>query len=218
MAPLLYSAPESGNCYKVRLLASLLSIPLELRNLDFFNKEQKSPWFLAINPKGELPALVDGNRILTDSSAILVHLAGTYADGTGIIRPPSSFWSADVAEQAQIVEWLAFTAGSIHSGLCRARALLAFNWPPNASDESIREAQRTGASSLQLLEKRLETAEWLAVGRPTIADVAVFVYVGLAPMGGISLEPFPAVRTWLERMRGLQGFLPPDGLDQPLKK
>jgi glutathione S-transferase len=218
MPPTLYCCPESGNCYKVRLLASLLNIPLDLINLDFFEKkEHKEPKFLEINPKGELPTLVDGDRIFTDSSAILVYLAGTYPDQDGSSKVPSSFWSADVAEQAHIVDWLAFVAGDIHTGLSKARAIFSFNWPPDASEDSLRESQRKGVRSLEVLETRLEKKEWLVGVRPTVADVAVYVYVGLAPMAGVSLEPYRAVNLWLERMRQLPGYIKPDGLDKPLQ-
>jgi glutathione S-transferase len=218
MAPKLYCCPESGNCYKVRLLASLLDAHLEHVELDFFKQAHKTPEYLAINPKGEIPSLVDGDRVFTDSSAILVYLAGTHPDRGGSKNIPSSYWSADAFEQAKIVDWLAFTATYIQLGLCKARAVVAFDSPPNTSEEAIREAQSMGVTSLEILEEKLENQEWLALARPTIADVAVFVYAGLAPMGGVSLEPYPAVGRWLERVRALPGFIKPDGLDKPRPK
>lgn len=216
MTPKLYCAPESGNCYKVRLLASLLDIKLEKVTLDFFAGAHKAPDFLAINPKGELPTLADGDKIFTDSSAILVYLAGSYPDRGGTGKVPSSYWSSDVAEQAQIVDWLAFTASWIHVGLCKARALVSFKWPPNASEETIAEAKSTGTKSLDILEARLKKENWLALGRPTVADVSIYVYVVLAPMGGVSLEPYPAVRAWVARMQELPGYISTEGLDKPL--
>ncbi|EXJ61121.1 hypothetical protein A1O7_05274 [Cladophialophora yegresii CBS 114405] len=216
MAPRLYCCLESGNCYKIRLLASLLDIHLDEVQVDLFTNAQKSPDFLAINPKGELPALVDGDKVFTDSSAIMVYLAGTSRD-RGSETLPSSYWSSDVVEQAQIVDWLAFAASDIHVGLAKARAIMAFNWPAGASEETLSEARRKGVASLQILDQRLRKEEWLALGRSTIADIAVYVYVALAPMGGVSLEPFPAVKAWLERVTKLPGYIGPDGLDQPLQ-
>lgn len=55
----------------------------------------------------------------------------------------------------------------------------------------------------------------MALDRPTIADLRVFVYVALAPVGDISLEPFPEVRAWIERIKGLEGFCGIEGLDDP---
>ena len=70
--------------------------------------------------------------------------------------------------------------------------------------------------SLKILEQHLKSEEWLALGRPTVADLSVFVYVALAPMGDISLEPYPAVREWIERIKGLEGFFGIEGLDDPM--
>lgn len=215
MAPKLYSNKDSGNCYKIRLLAALLDIPLEHVEMDFFNDQHHSPSFLAINPRGELPALVDGNKVFADSASIMVYLAGTYPD-RGSTKGPSSFWSYDVAEQAAIVDWLAFSASWIQFGVCRARAMVSFNWPINASEEMVSDAKVRGDKSLQILEQRLEKEDWLALGRPTIADVSIFVYAALAPMGDVSLDHYPAVRAWIKRMRSLPGFIPIEGLDDPM--
>ncbi|KIW28778.1 uncharacterized protein PV07_04652 [Cladophialophora immunda] len=215
MVPKLYCTPESGNCYKVRLLASLLDVQLEQVHVDFFKLQHRSPEFLAINPRGELPTLVDQGKVFNDSSAILIYLAGTNAD-RGSKAVPSSYWSSDVVEQASIVDWLAFTASWIHFGLCKARAIVSFNWPANASEEVIAETKERGVKSLEILEKRLEKEQWLALSRPTVADVSIFVYVALAHMGDISLDPYPAVKAWVERMQGLPGFVPLDGLDKAM--
>lgn len=64
--------------------------------------------------------------------------------------------------------------------------------------------------------QRLESHEWLVLGRATIADISVFVYLALAPMGDISLEPYEAVRAWIERIKELKGFFAIEGLDDPL--
>lgn len=110
MAPKLYSWAESGNCYKVRLLASLLGIRLDIQELNYINDEQHSEWYLKINPRGEIPCLVTEDGLtLTDSGAILTYLAGTCPDRGGG-KVPSSYWSDDVKEQAQIVDWLVFAA------------------------------------------------------------------------------------------------------------
>jgi glutathione S-transferase len=207
MAPKLYQTPASGNCYKVLLLASLLDIDLEVIDLDFFNLQHKSPWYLDINPKGELPTLVDDGLTLIDSSGILVYLAG---------KSSSTFWSTQVAEQAQIIDWLAFTASHIDRGLSRARAILAFKWPRDAGKDAVIEAQKRAVASLKVLEERLESDNWLALGRPTIADISVFVYVALSWMGEVSLEPYPAIRAWVDRIKGLPGFVSMAALEQKL--
>lgn len=210
----LYSYQESGNSYKVRLLAALLGVKLEIQELDYFSDEQHSPAFLTINPKGEVPALVDGDIVLTDSAAILVYLAGKYA-------PKNSWWSEDLVEQARIVDWLAFAASWVQFGVFTARAILSFKGPYNglglqSTEQTLKEAVIRGEKSLQILDGVLAQREWLANERPTVADIAVFVYVALAPMGDISLAPYPHVRAWIQRIRALPNFIAIDGLDDPL--
>ncbi|KAJ5183622.1 hypothetical protein N7492_001238 [Penicillium capsulatum] len=211
--PTLYSYKESGNSYKVRLLAAFLGIQLDIVEVDFLGDEQHGEKFLAINPKGEVPTLVDGDLVLTDSAAILVYFAGKHAN--------TGWWSSDVVEQAHITDWLAFSASWVQYGVFIARAILSFGGPYNglgtaSTEQTLRESQTRGIKSLQVLDKRLAQNEWLALGRPTIADIAVFVYVALAPMGDVSLQPFANVRQWIERIKGLPGFIPIDGLDDPL--
>lgn len=192
--PTLFSNKNSGNSYKARLLASHLNIPLEVIEIDLRHGEQRSEKFLAINPKGEVPTLLDGDLVLTDSAAILVYLAGKYPDPDG-----NSWWSADVTEQALITNWLAFTASWVQYGVFTARAILSFGGQFNglgtaSTEQTLREAQVRGEKSLQVLDRHLDSVEWLVLGRPTIADIAVFVYVALAPMGDVSLEAFGNVR------------------------
>lgn len=113
----LYTFPESGNSYKVRLLAGLLGITLEHAEIDFVAEQQRSPEFLKINPRGEVPCLVDGDHKFTDSSAILVWLAGKHGDGGKVGQGPSTYWSSHTHEQAQIVDWLSFANSWVQYGV-----------------------------------------------------------------------------------------------------
>lgn len=209
----LYSYKESGNSYKIRLFAALLNIKLEVIEVDFLQDEQHSEAFLKINPRGEVPVLVDNNKVFTDSSAILVYLAGKNID--------QKWWSNDIDEQAAIVDWLAFANSWIQYGVFTARAILSFKGPynglgTNTYESTLKEATIRGKKSLEILDKSLENKEWLALGRPTIGDVSVFVYVALAPMGDISLEPYKNVTAWIERIKQLPNFIKIEGLDDPL--
>ncbi|KAH8894605.1 putative glutathione S-transferase [Thozetella sp. PMI_491] len=207
--PTLYAWKWSGNCYKARLLASLLDIELDLANVDYPKEEHHSPEFLAINPRGQIPVLVHGDETLCDSAAILVYLAGSYPD-PGMAKTPSSFWSDRISEQAAIVDWLAFAGTWIQSGVASARAITKFG-RASATSESILEAARArGHKSLEILEARLRENDWLALGRPTVADVSVYVYVSLAHEGNIMLDSYSAVQSWISRVRGLPGFIPID--------
>ncbi|MGR8919493.1 MAG: glutathione S-transferase family protein [Gammaproteobacteria bacterium] len=207
----LYSYDESGNSYKVRLLMSLLGADYERVDVDLMTDEQHQPDYLAVNPRGEVPALADGDLLLRDSAAILVYVAGRHGG--------APWWSNDPAEQAQIVEWLAFAASWVQYGVFTARAVVSFGIPANGLppdyEENLEGARIRGRRSLEILDEHLGRHDWLACGRPTIGDIAVFPYVALAPMGDISLAPYPGVNAWIARIRDLPGFIPIAGLDDP---
>ena len=123
MPPKLYSYVKSGNGYKVRLLASLLSIELDIYEIDYLRHEHHSEWYMEINPRGEVPSLVTEDGLtFTDSASILSYLASTNPDeqGKGYLN---SYWGADGKQQAQIVEWLAFAAGWIDVRLMTSHVL-----------------------------------------------------------------------------------------------
>jgi len=207
----LYSHPESGNSYKVRLLLSFLELPHGIVDVDLMTDEQHQPAYLAINPRGEVPALTDGALVLRDSAAILVYLASTYR--------PEPWYPANPRAMAQITEWLAFAASWVQFGVFSARALLAFGIPANGLPPdfpaSLDEARLRGHRSLVILDAHLAHQTWLAGPQPTIADIAVFPYVALAPMGDIALTPYPAVEAWIARFKALPRFAPIPGLDDP---
>lgn len=204
----LYDHPVSGNSYKVRLLLAFLRLPCESVVVDLMRHDQRGDAFRAINPRGEVPVLVDGALVLRDSMAILIYLA----------RKHGPEWLPDdPAGMAEVAEWLAFAASWVQYGVFSARALVAFGMPGNGLPAdfpaSLDEAQIRGHRSLAILDQHLAERAWLVRGRPTIADIATFPYVALAPMGDIPLTPYPAVQSWIARFRALPGFVPIDGLD-----
>lgn len=207
----LYSYEESGNSYKVRLLLSFLNLEHELVEVDLMEDAQHEANYLAINPRGEVPALVDGALTLRDSAAIMVYLAN--------LNGGKPWWSNDATEQASIMEWLAFAASWVQYGVFTARALISFGIPanglPHDFQENVDAAKMRGTHSLEILDLALQSKDWLACDRTTIADIAVFPYIALAPMGDISLAPYPNVLAWIERFKALPGFEPILGLDEP---
>jgi glutathione S-transferase len=204
--PKLYTWQWSGNCYKARLLAALLGIELELVDVDYLASAHRSPEYLAVNPRGQIPALVDGDRSFTDSAAILVYLAGL--QGPHVTKTPLPFWSSDVADQAAIVDWLIFAATWFPTGLANVRRIIKFEGGRTAENEASFVAALTKAQqSLKILEARLSANSWLVLDRPTVADIAVFVYVYLANDGKVSLDPYPAVKSWVSKIENLPGFI-----------
>ena len=198
----LYDAGVSGNCYKARLMMSLLGIKHETVPVNLANLEHKSPEFLVMNPLGKIPVLDDGGEIFRDSQAILIYLA----DKVGA----HDWWPQNGREQAEIMQWLSFAANEVFNGCAVARAILKFKRPLD-----LEAAQTLARTVLDVLEGHLTDHNWLALGRPTIADIAVYPYAGLVWEGDISLAPYAAVRKWLARVESLPGYIPMEGLPAP---
>lgn len=195
----LYDLELSGNCYKVRLFAALADIRLDVVPVDFMSGEHKRPPLITLNPWGELPILQDGEVVLRDSQAILVYLAGRYADERWLPRDPAGL--------GQVMQWLSTSANEIQNGPGAARLVDKFGFALDKAD-TVRRANRI----LPLIEAHLASHAWLALGRPTIADCAVMPYVALAPEGGLSLADYPNISQWIARIKSLPGFVAMPGI------
>jgi glutathione S-transferase len=195
----LYDLEPSGNCYKVRLFLALIEHPYDRMPVDFMNGEHKSPAMLAMNPFGEIPILVDGDLTLRDSQAILIYLARKYG-GEGWL--PTEPWAL-----AQVAEWLMVAENEIARGPNDARLHDKFGY-----DLDVARARARADRVLVIMESRLATEAWLTLGRPTIADIACFPYVALSHEGGIALDPYPATRAWIERIKALPNFVGMPGI------
>ena len=191
----LYDLDVSGNCYKVRLLASLANIDLELVPVDLQSGAHKKPPLSELNPLQQVPVLQDGATVLRDSQAILVYLAGTYG---GL-----AWWPAHARGQAEIVQWLSFAGNEVEHSLCAARLVQKFAAPLDKA-AALAKVPRV----LAVLDQHLKANDWLAMGRPTIADCAVYPYVALASEGGVSLEGYSHIAQWMARLEALPGYLP----------
>ncbi len=109
----LYGHPLSGNSYKVKLLLSLLNVSFDWVTVDLMAGEHKRPAFLALNPFGQVPVLVDGDVTLADAQAALTYIAKTYGDDTWLPSEPLAL--------AEVIRWLSTTAGKIRQGPESAR-------------------------------------------------------------------------------------------------
>ena len=190
----LHDLELSGNCYKVRLFSALLGLDVEVVPVDFMGGAHKTPAFLEKNPFGEIPVLEDGDFILRDSQAILVYLARKYGGETWLPTDP--------AGMAEVMIWLMAAENEIARGPNDARLHDKFGFPID-----VEKARENAARILGLMEARLSKNDWLALDRPTIADIACMPYVGLSHEGGVSLDPYPAIRAWIARIKALPGFV-----------
>lgn len=195
----LYDLELSGNCYKIRLFLSLMNVKYELVPVDFMAGQHKSPEFLQLNPFGQIPILEDDDLILRDSQAILVYLAKKHGG--------EAWFPSDAAGMAQVTQWLSTAANEIARGVADARLSKKFGF---AID--LDAAQKKAESILNLIEQHLKQYQWLVLNRPTIADIACFPYIALAPEGGVIIDKYPAINQWCDRIKKLPLFIEMPGI------
>lgn len=122
---------------------------------------------------------------------------------------------------------LSFAEGWVHYDVFTNRAILSYgrpynglgpgaHWPQSSLDVFLQEGAIRGVKLQRILDQQLKAGKWLTLGRPTFVDISLFVYTALAPMGDISLEPYPTVKAWTEKAKGLRGFFGFEGLDDPM--
>lgn len=205
----LYRHPLSGHAHRAELFLSLLGLPVELVDVDLRAGAHKQPAFLALNTFGQVPVIDDDGTIVADSNAILVYLARAYGE--------PSWLPTDPVGAAAVQRWLSVAAGPIAFGPAVARLVTVFGARLDA-DGAIHRAH----ALLQVMERTLASARFLAAAAPTIstaaptistaaptiADIAAYTYVAHAPEGNVSLADYPHVRAWLARIEGLPGFVP----------
>ncbi len=191
----LYITSTSGNAWKVRLLLSMLKQDYETVVLDTSKGEHKTPEFLKLNPRGQVPVLVDGKHVFWDSTACLVYLARKYGG--------EKWLPTDAESLAEVQQWLALSNNELHYGLQWARGVKIGIRGIGSYDEYA----KYGRNGLAVLEGRLKSNEWLACGRPTIADLACYCYTAVSPEGGLPHDEFPGVAAWVKRVEALPGWI-----------
>ena len=194
MAAKLYDLEVSGNCFKVRLLCSLLGVPLEIVPVDFLAGAHKKPPVIELNPFGELPVFQDGDVVLRDSQAILIYIARKWGG--------EAWLPADPAGMARVCEWLMVAENEIARGPNDARLHDKFGYQLD-----VDLARAKAAKVLTVMDQHLTSRSWLALERPTIADIACMPYIALGHEGRVTLEPYPAVAAWVARVKALPGFI-----------
>jgi glutathione S-transferase len=165
--------------------------PYELVNVDLMAGEQKSPAYLALNPTGRVPTLVDGDFVLWESNAILEYLAARYPDKT--------LGAQSARETGEMARWMYMNAAHLSPNVARIFAhtirLPEAQRIARIADEARAEVDR----SLAALEGRLAEREHL-VDRFSLAEIAIAPTLSAAPMLGIDLTRFPSVQAWLQRI------------------
>ncbi|MFZ9395378.1 MAG: glutathione S-transferase family protein [Erythrobacter sp.] len=203
----LHEDPRSGNCYKIKLTAALLGLPLETRQYDIMDGETRTPEFLSrINANGRIPVLQigegDAASFLPESNAACWYIAS----GSHLI--PSERFA-----QADMLRWMFFEQYSHEPNVATLRFWLHYVGESNLSDAQraqIAGKREAGNAALQLMDQHLSAHGWLAGEAASLADIALFAYTHVAQHGGFSLADYPHVCRWLEQVPALPGYVAMD--------
>ena len=184
----IYGDSISGNCLKVKWVADFLSLSYDWIETDISKNESRTPAYLAMNPAGQVPAVIlDDGRPLAQSNAIILHLA----EGSDLIP-------GDPYDRARMLEWMFWEQYSHEPYVAVARYQVHYQGRPVA-DLEPRLVER-GKAALQRLEDGLAGSPFLVGSRPTLADVALVAYTRVAHEGGFDLAGYPRVKSWVGRV------------------
>src|SRR5215831_6576528 len=164
----LYINPMSPNVRRVRLTAAVLGLQLEEKRLDFAKGEHKNPEYLALNPNGAVPTLVDGDYVLTESRAIMQYLASK--------KPESGLLPRDEAARADVTRWQFWDAAHFSPQMGTLafekiiKTMMGLGEPDGGKvQEALNNFRRFGA----VLEKRLTGKQFIVGSALTVADLTI---------------------------------------------
>ena len=191
----------SGNCYKVRLTAALLGIPLERREYDLMTGETRTPEFLStVNSNGRVPVLQVGDRFIPESNAAAYYVA----DSSRLI-PTDRF------DHADMLRWMSWEQYSHEPNIATLRFWMG--WLGEANLNELQRSQmgpkrEAGNAALKLMNDHLKGRDWFVGGEIGLADICLFAYTHVAGDADFGLNAFPNVAAWIERVTREPGFIP----------
>lgn len=191
---ILHEYAQSGNCYKIRLTAALLGLPVERREYDILRGETRTPDFLAhVNANGRIPVLQAGKQFLPESNAACFYLA----DGSRLI-PDYRF------ERADMLRWMFWEQYNHEPNVATLRFWLAFVGEEQLNEQQLSQIvtkRAAGDAALTLMDEHLSRRGYFVGERLSLADIALYAYTHVAEEGGgFRLDRYPNVRAWLARV------------------
>lgn len=201
----IYSQPDSGNCYKPRLLLAKLGKPFKHVAVSSLDGSTRTPEYLAKNPNGKVPLLeLEDGRFIAESNAILLYLAEN-----------TRYLPKDAYERALVYQWLFFEQYSHEPYVAVRRALMVY--PERARDATPERLASTlvgGEKALGVMEEQLKKTPFLVGDSLTVADIALYAYTHEAHRGGFNMERYPAINAWLTRIAADEGHVLLDWLPE----
>lgn len=201
----LYTA-ATPNGHKVSIALEELGLPYMLKTLDLSKNEQKTPSFLAINPNGRIPAIVDrseGDFAVFESGACLIYLA----EKTGRLLP------TEFKARSRVLQWLMFQMGGV--GPMMGQANIFFRYFPEKIQAAIDRYQGESKRLFRVMDTHLAHNEYLADDY-SIADIANWAWVRTHKWSGVDIDDLPHLSRWVETIRARpavqQGLLMPPSM------
>jgi GST-like protein len=198
----LYTA-ATPNGWKVSIALEEMNLPYEVRVIDFATNEQKSDWYVKLNPNGRIPTLVDDGFALFESGAILIYLA----EKTGRFLP------RDTQSRSRVMQWLMFQMSAIGPMMGQANVFLRYF--PEKIQPAIDRYQREVTRLFGVLDRQLAANEYI-VGEYSIADMALWPWVSGYEWSGVSVEEFANLQRWLAKVAERPAVQA--GRDVPIKR
>ncbi|MEE4248958.1 MAG: glutathione binding-like protein [Alcanivoracaceae bacterium] len=186
----LYTA-ATPNGHKASVTLEELGLPYNVRSLNLMQGEQKQPDFLAINPNGRIPAIVDSEEddfAVFESGAIMIYLA----EKTGRLLP------TDVRGRSSVIQWLMFQMGGL--GPMMGQANVFFRYMPEKIQPAIDRYQNESKRLMSVLDERLRDNEYLA-GDYSIADIANFCWARTFNWSGVDISDLPNLQRWMDTIK-----------------
>ncbi|MBL8908094.1 MAG: glutathione S-transferase family protein [Rhizobiales bacterium] len=184
---LIYGDIRSGNCQKVKITADWLGLSYDWHPVDVVAGQTRAPAYLAINPMGQVPAVIlDDGRVLAQSNAIIRYLA----HGSALLPE-------DPYLQAKIDEWMFWEQYSHEPYIAVCRYQMKFLGKRREELEAWRLTR--GEAALDLMDQELGRRPWLGGDRISVADIALLAYTRLAGEGGFDIAPRRNIANWISR-------------------
>ena len=192
----LYEYSPSGNCYKVRLLLTQLNIAFDRTEINILEGKSRTPEFLVKNPNGRIPVLeIAPGKFLFESNAIMFYLS-----------EETEFFPTDKFERAEVMQWLFFEQYS-HEPFIATSRFWYLTGKAQEYQEALKQKQAPGYAALGVMEQHLAENEFFAGDRYTIADIGLFAYTHVADEGGFDLTRFPAIQSWIDRVKSQPRYI-----------
>lgn len=189
----LYTA-ATPNGYKITIALEEMGLDYTVHHIDLMSGAQKSPEFLALNPNGRIPAIVDrdnDNLVIFESGAIMIYLA----EKTGLLMP------ADVKGRTDVLQWLMFQMSGV--GPMQGQAHVFFRYFPEKIQPAIDRYQNETKRLYTVLDTQLKDKDYLAGpgrGEYSIADIANWAWVRSFDWAGVTIDDLPHLKAWLDRI------------------